>query len=51
MMIKSGLEKKILKFHGGLQRYLLTCQAIQPFWADFFGLGSSNSEGHRGILK
>ena len=24
---------------------------IQPFWADFFALGSSNSEGHRGISK
>ena len=27
MMMKSGLEKFILKFHGGLQRYLLTFQA------------------------
>ena len=27
MMVKSGLEKIILKFHEPLQRYLLTCQA------------------------
>ena len=27
MMVKSGLEKIILKFHHGFQRYLLTCQA------------------------
>ena len=27
MLVKSGLEKIILKFHVPLQRYLLTCQA------------------------
>jgi hypothetical protein len=32
-----------LKFTTPLQRYL----PIQPFWADFFALGSSNSEGAR----
>ena len=45
MMMKSGLEKIILKFHGGLQRYLLTCQANSALLADYFALGSSNSEG------
>jgi len=30
---------------------LVTARQIQPFWADFFALGSSISEGHRGILK
>ena len=50
-MMKSGLEKIILKFHGGLQRNLLTCQANSAFLGRFFALGSSNSEGHRGILK
>jgi hypothetical protein len=46
MMMKSGLQKIILKFHGGLQT-----RPIQPFWEDFFALGSSNSKGHRGISK
>ena len=50
-MMKSGLEKIILKFHGGLQRNLLTCQANSAFLGRFFALGSSNSEGHRGISK
>ena len=36
MMMKSGLEKNILKFHGGLQRYLLTCQANSAFLGRFF---------------
>jgi hypothetical protein len=35
MMVKSGLEKIILKFHEPLQRYLLTSQANSAFWADF----------------
>ena len=26
-MVKSGLEKNVLKFHSGLHRYLLSCQA------------------------
>ena len=45
-MVKSGLEKIILKFTGGLQRFLLARQANSA-WADFFGLGSSKykSEG------
>ena len=36
LMMKSGLEKFILKFHGGLQRYLLTCQANSAFLGRFF---------------
>ena len=43
MMVKSGLEKNILKFHEPLQRYLLTSQANSAI------LGSSNSEGAHGI--
>ena len=39
MMMKSGLEKSILKFHGGLQRYLLTCQANSAFLGRFFCTG------------
>ena len=39
MMVKSGLEKIILKFHGGLQRYLLTCQANSAFLGRFFCTG------------
>ena len=36
MMMKSGLEKNILKSHSGLQRYLLTCQAkFSPSWQIF----------------
>ena len=38
-MVKSGLEKIILKFHGGLQRYLLTCQANSAFLGRFFCTG------------
>ena len=34
-----------------LQRYLLTCTANSAFLDRFFALGSSNSEGHCGILK
>ena len=45
MMVKSGLEKFILKYHVPLQRYLLTSQANLAF------LGSSNSEGANGISK
>ena len=51
MMVKSGLEFFILKFYQPLQRYLLTCQANSAFLGRFFALGSSNSEGHRGISK
>ena len=29
----------------------LQVAALQPFWADFSELGSSNSEGARGISK
>jgi hypothetical protein len=36
MMVKSGLEKIILKFHGGLQRYLLTYQANSAFLGRFY---------------
>ena len=39
MMMNSGLEKIILKFHGGLQRYLLTCQANSAFLGRFFCTG------------
>ena len=35
MMVKSGLEKIILKFHMPLQRYLLTCQANSAFLGRF----------------
>ena len=45
MMMKSGLEKIILKFHSGLPGQFSLSGQI------FFALGSSNSEGHRGILK
>jgi hypothetical protein len=38
-MVKSGLEKIILKFHGGFQRYLLTCQANSAFLGRFFCTG------------
>ena len=48
MMVKSGLEKCFLKFQEQLQRYLLTCQANS---AGIFALGSSKSEGVRGISK
>ena len=41
----------ILKFTKPPQRYLLTCRANSAFLGRFFALGSSNSEGHRGILK
>jgi hypothetical protein len=51
MIVKSVLEKFILKFHGGLQRYLLNCQANSALLGRFFALGSSNSEGHRGVSK
>ena len=36
---KSGLESNILKFHGGLQRYLLTCQANSALLGRFFYTG------------
>jgi hypothetical protein len=36
MMVKSGLEKIILKFHVPLQRYLLTSQANPTFLGRFF---------------
>ena len=36
MMVKSGLERKVLKFHSGLQRYLLTCQANSASLGRFF---------------
>ena len=39
MMMKSGLEKNIFKFHSGLQRYLLTCQANSAFLGRFFCTG------------
>ena len=38
-MVKSGLEKTILKFNGSLQRYLLTCQANSAFLGRFFCTG------------
>ena len=36
VMVKSGLEKIILKFHVPLQRYLLTSQANSAFLGRFF---------------
>ena len=39
MMVKSGLEKNILKFNGGLQRYKLTCPANSAFLGRFFYTG------------
>ena len=39
MMVKSGLEKNILKFNGGLQSYLLTYQANSTFLGRFFCTG------------
>ena len=39
MMVKSGLEKNILKFHVPLQRYLLTSQANSAFLGRFFCTG------------
>ena len=38
-MVKSSLEKNVLKFHGGLQRCLLTCQANSAFLGRFFCIG------------
>ena len=50
MMVKSGLDFFfILKLNEPLQRYLLTCQANSAFLGRFFALGSSKSEGARGI--
>jgi hypothetical protein len=39
MMVKSGLEKIILKFHVPLQRWLLTSQANSAFLGRFFCTG------------
>jgi hypothetical protein len=39
MMVKSGLEKIILKFQVPLQRYLLTSQANSAFLGSFFCTG------------
>jgi hypothetical protein len=39
MMVKSGLEKNILKFHVPLQRYLLTSQANSALLGRFFCTG------------
>ena len=39
MMVKSGLEKIILKFHVPLQRYLLTSQANSAYLGRFFCTG------------
>ena len=39
IMVKSGLENVFLKFHGGLQRYLLTCQANSAFLGRFLCTG------------
>ena len=39
MMVKSGLEKIILKFHVPLQRYLLTSQANSALLGRFFCTG------------
>ena len=41
MMVKSGLEKLILKFNGGLQRHLLTCKANSAFLGRFFCTGQN----------
>ena len=49
MMIKSCQEKNILKFHGGLQRYLLTCQANSAFLGRF--LCSRQQQLWRGSLN
>jgi hypothetical protein len=48
MMMKSGLEFFILKLNEPLQR---PARPIQPFWVDFFALGSSDSEVARSISK
>ena len=47
LMVKSGLEKNILKFHGGLQRYLLTCPANSAFLGRFFLHWAAATKGHR----
>ena len=39
MTVKSGLEKNILKFNGGLQCYLPTCHANSSFLGRFFCTG------------
>ena len=39
MMVKSGLDKNILKFHVPLQRYQLTSQANSAFLGSFFCTG------------
>ena len=36
MMVNSGLVKVILKFNGGLQRYLLSCQANSAILGRYF---------------
>ena len=48
MMVKKGLQKLFWNSKGPSE---IPARPIQPFWADCFALGSSNSEGHRGILK
>ena len=51
MMMKNGLNF-FLKSTEPLQRYLLlTCLTNSAFLGRFFALGSSNSEGARGIPK
>ena len=44
MRVKSGLDFEILLAPSELPDNL-------PFWAGFFGLGSSNTEGVSGTLK
>ena len=36
LMVKSGLDFSLLKFHKALQRYLLTCQANSALLGRFF---------------
>ena len=49
-----SLSKYFKIFWNSTVAFRDTCKSarpIQPFWADFFALGSSNSEGHHGISK
>jgi hypothetical protein len=47
MKLKSGLEPFNLKFKDTRQ----PARPIQPFWAVFFSLGSSNSESLKGCAE
>jgi hypothetical protein len=51
MMLKSGLEKNILKFNDGLQSCCCPVQKICPERLNWPGRLAGISEGHRGISK